>query len=108
MRTMNWPPKPVNGRIPWVQGVEAASVAITMVVADLRNNPFNPPDLSFSDIVFKVRSSNKARLQEALARLSPIVSIESVEEELGEGDTVRYIIKFIDRESRMGGEVRVG
>lgn len=108
MRTIEWPPVIRNGRMSYVEGQQAAAVLILQTVSDLRQNPFNPEGISLGDITYKVQSSARTRLDNALRRLEPIVSIEAIIETLAENGDAEYVIRYVDRESRTPGEVRVG
>lgn len=108
MRTMAWPPVPLGGRLGWVEGADASAVLVLMTLSDLQTNPFNDKNLSLGDITFRVRSANKARIDNALRRLARIIAIESIIESVDPEGNVRYNIKFQDRETRVAGEVLVG
>lgn len=107
MRTMRWPPNPVNGRVPMVQGAEAAAVQILQVLGDLRQNPFNPSSISMGDVTFKPTGAAKARIETALRRLRTIISINSIEEINDKNGSVTYVVSFTDLESRTQGSVRI-
>jgi hypothetical protein len=104
---MEWPPVIKNGRLGYVDGKEAAGVIILMTVSDLSQNPFNSEDLSLGDITFRVQSSNRSRIENALRRLSPIISIEAIHETRGEDGSDEYQVIYVDRESRAQGSIRV-
>jgi hypothetical protein len=108
VRTMEWPPRVRNGRLRYVEGVAAAATLILQVVGDLRQNPFNPDGLSLGDITYKAQSSNRPLIESALSRLRPIVSTESIDEQLDEEGEARYVITYVERESKARGEVTVG
>jgi hypothetical protein len=109
MRTMKWPPTPLNGRLGWVEGAEASAVVVLLTLSDLQTNPFNPRDLSLGDITFRVKVSNKARIDAALRRLARIISVEAIIEEPGaDGTALKYTVRFRDLETRVPGEVVFG
>lgn len=108
MNTMEWPPKTRGGRLRYVNGIDAASVLILQVVSDLRQQPFNPDAISLGDITFRVQTVNRPLIESALKRVSAVISVESISEELAEDGSARYTILFTDRESRTPGKVSVG
>ena len=99
-RTINWPPTPVNGRLSMVEGPDASSIMVMQVLGDLSQNPFNPDDISMGDITFRSKTLGTARIEVALARLQPIISVDSVTEEDLNNGSIEYVINFTDRESR--------
>jgi hypothetical protein len=108
VRTVEWPPRVRNGRLRYVDGVEAASTTILMIVSDLRQQPFNPDGLALGDITFKTQTSARPLIETALRRLAPLISVESVGESTNDDGSVSFTITYTDRESRSRGEVRVG
>lgn len=106
MRTMKWPPRPVGGRIPMVEGSEATAVQIMQVLGDLRAQPFNG-NISMGDITFGVQSVTRAQIENALTRLSRLISVDSVIRSDNDDGSVTYTIRFTDRESRTQGEVTI-
>lgn len=108
---MKWPPRPVNGRIPYVEGVEATTTLVIQTLSDLQTNPFNPSGLSLGDVTFKNRDTAEGRVRSALDRLRSIVYVERIRKisdaEDEEEGRAEYIVEFIDRETRQPSEVRI-
>jgi len=99
-RTIKWPPTPVNGRIPMVEDPEASTVLVMQVLGDLSQNPFNPDDISMGDQTFRSETLTRARIDLALRRLRPIITINSITTENNHDGTTVYTINFTVMESR--------
>lgn len=110
-KTMKWPPVPVNGRIPYVSGVDSSTVLVVQTLSDLQTNPFNPDQLSLGEVAFKSRDVAEARISASLSRLSPIIQVDRVLRTTSTADElegkVTYEIEFIDRETRQPSKVNV-
>ena len=108
-RTMKWPPVPVNGRIPFVQGVDATNVLIINVLSDLQAQPFNDDQLSLGNLTWRTESTATGRITGALDRLKTIISINNIDEKRDEdGGASTYLIEYFDRETRSESEVTFG
>lgn len=109
-RTMTWPPKPISGRIPLVEGVDATVVQVVMAVSDLTGNPFNPPNISAGNHTFKQPDAVESRVLRALERLKPIISVDSIDIEIEpskDNSEATVTVTFTDRESRSKRSVTI-
>ncbi len=107
-RTMKWPPVPVAGRIPMVEGVAASTVLIIQTLSDLQTQPFNSPLLSLGNITFKQSNTVRARINNTLKRLVRIIEVQGVIERRSIDDSDNeYVVQFVDRETRTKSEVTV-
>lgn len=108
---MLWPPVPVNGRIPYVEGAEATTVLIINVLSDLSNNPFNPDSLSLGDLTYKPLPGAEARIRATMNRLRNVAFVDTVVETTSPADKVEgkreFSITYTDRETRQRREVTV-
>ena len=110
-RTMKWPPVPVNGRIPFVEGIDATAVLVVSTLSDLTQNPFNPPALSLGEVTYRSSVGSEARLRATLERLRSVILVESLEEVTSDEDASEgrreFFIAFSDRETRQRTEVTI-
>lgn len=108
-RTMKWPPTPVNGRIPFVEGIDATNIIITQTLGDLQQNPFNDPLLSMGDLAFKDTRQVQPRVEGALRRITQLIELEAVDVNRDDSDEgkVSVTIYYQDREVRQRSEVTV-
>lgn len=107
-RTMKWPPVPVDGRILFVEGVQASTVLVINTLGDLNQNPFNPRDLSLGDVAFRSAHGAQSRIQSTMDRLRSIVFVNSIEENgIDDDGSAVYEIVFTDRETRQKTEVSI-
>lgn len=110
-RTVKWPPIPVGGRLPFVEGVEATTVLVINVLSDLTQNPFNPPNLSLGEVTFRSTTGAEARIRATMQRLSTVVFVDSVSDTTDEDEALdgvrEYTIVFTDRETRQQTEITV-
>ena len=110
-RTMKWPPIPEGGRIPFVEGVDASVVLVVSTLSDLRQNPFNPQDLSLGEVTFNSQQSSEARIRSAMNRLRTVVFLDEVTDSSTPEDKAdgqyEYTIVFTDRETRQQAEVPI-
>ncbi len=103
MKSMDWPPRLVNGRLGMASGASATRILVMMTLGDLQQNPFNPPGLSLGDITFRVDSVVKARVYDSLRRLEKLISVQGVTETKTSDGMKTITVDFIDRETRTQG-----
>ena len=110
-RTMKWPPIPVDGRIPYVEGVEASIILVSNTLGDLQQNPFNSRDLSLGEVTFSPSPGAEGRIRATMRRLRTIVTVDSVKETTSDVDKEdgrrEYLVVFTDRETRQQTEVPI-
>lgn len=107
-RTMKWPPVPEGGRIPMVEGVDASTILVVQTLSDLQTNPFNDALLSLGNVAFQPVSQARARIKNALKRLTRVIEVQNiVENKNTEDGDVEYVVQFTDRETRTKAEANV-
>lgn len=105
---MKWPPVPVGGRLPMVQGVDASTVLVIQTLSDLQTNPFNDPLLSLGNVTYRPANTIRARIGNALRRLNRVIEVQAIIERRADDDgNNEYVVQFIDRETRTKSEVTI-
>ena len=107
-RTMKWPPTPEQGRLPFVEGIDATNIVVIQTLSDLQANPFNDPLLSLGEVTFKDPKKVEARVTSVLTRLRALIDIEAILVDRSKaGDEMEVVVHFQDREIRQKSEVTV-